>query len=233
MPGEVDKLLHYVERGGNLLWLIDAEPLHGLQRLAEKLDLLLPPGIVIDPAATEMNAPATWSLGATYPPHAITRNFNLITAYPAARPLAWNENPDWQHQVLVEVAPRGWISQRNAPGDKPVFDPQHDTAGPAVIALALNRNINDVEQRIVVVGSGAFVANSFAGNGGNVDLGVNMVNWLASYEQLITLQPRAAKDSNIVLSRTQLTAISTGFLLGLPLLLAGVGGYIWWRRRRA
>ena len=244
LPGEVDKLLHFVERGGNLLWLVDAEPLHGLERLAEKLDLLLPPGIVIDPAATEMNAPATWSLGTTYPPHAITNEFNLITAYPGARPLAWNENPDWQHHVLLEVAARGWVSHTDitTPGAKPVdenplsghpFDKQHDTRGPAIIAVAMQRDINDKEQRIVVVGNGAFLSNSFAGNGGNVDLGVNIVNWLASDEQLITLQPRAAKDSNIVLSRTQLAFISIGFLIGLPLLLSIAGGYIWWKRRRA
>lgn len=237
LPGEVDKLLRYVERGGNLLWLVDAEPLHGLERLAEKLDLLLPPGIVIDPAAAEMNAPATWSLGAGYPPqHPITRNFNLITAFPSARPLAWNENPEWQHQVLVEVAARGWVSRNagvNTLGGKPKFDKQHDTPGPAVIAVALQRNINDREQRIVVVGNGAFLANSFAGNGGNVDLGVSMVNWLAGEEHLITLQPRAARDSNIVLSKTQLVVISVGFLLGLPLLLAIAGGVMWWRRRRA
>jgi hypothetical protein len=246
MPGEADKLLRYVERGGNLLWLLDAEPLRGLERLAEKLDLLLPPGIVIDPAAAEMNAPPTWSLGAAYPPHAITRNFDLITAFPAARPLVWNENPDWQHGVLVEAAARGWVSRNatgsNAPGDKPrdanplsghAFDKQHDTPGPAVIALALQRNINDREQRIVVVGSGAFLANSFAGNAGNVDLGVNMVNWLAGEEHLITLQPRAAKDSSLVLGKTQLAVIGIGFLVGLPLLLAGAGGLLWWKRRRA
>ncbi|MDO8264699.1 MAG: GldG family protein [Gallionella sp.] len=236
MPGEVDKLLSYVERGGNLLWLVDAEPLHGLERLAEKLDLLLPPGIVIDPAATEMNAPQTWSLGVTYPQHAITRNFNLITAYPQARPLIWNENPDWQHSVLVEVAARGWVSRSmaggNASASKPRFDKQHDTPGPAIIAVALQRNINDRDQRIVVVGNGAFLANSFAGNAGNVDLGVNMVNWLAGEEHLITLQPRSAKDSNLVLGKMQLNVIGIGFLLGLPLMLAGVGGYIWWKRRR-
>ncbi len=182
-----------------------------------------------------MNAPVTWSLGTSYPQHAITREFNLITAYPGARPLAWNENPDWQHHVLVEVAAHGWISHSeiNTLGGNPVFDKQRDTPGPAIIALALNRNINEVDQRIVVVGSGAFLSNNFAGNGGNVDMGVNMVNWLARDEQLISLQPRAAKDSNITLSKTQLTAISASFLLGLPLLLAGVGGYIWWRRRRA
>ncbi len=235
MPGEVDKLLRYVERGGNLLWLVDAEPLHGLERLSERLGLQLPPGIVIDPAATEMNAPVTWSLGTTYPLHAITSGFNLITAYPGARPLAWNENPDWQHHVLVEVAAHGWVghSEMNTLDSKPAFDKQRDTPGPAIIALALNRTINDVEQRIVVVGCGAFLSNSFAGNGGNVDMGVNMVNWLARDDQLITLQPRAAKDSNIVLSKTQLTVISAGFLLGLPLLLSIAGGYIWWRRRRA
>jgi ABC-type uncharacterized transport system involved in gliding motility auxiliary subunit len=230
MQGEVDKLLRHVEQGGNLLWLIDAGPLHGLEPLAEKLGLILPHGIVIDPAATEMNAPATWSLGTSYAPHAVTREFNLITAYPSARPLSWNEGSGWK--PLIEVAARGWISA----DDKPelsvrAFDKSRDVKGPAVIAASLQRNINDVEQRIVVVGSGAFLSNTFAGNGGNVDLGVNLVNWLANDEQLITLQPRAAKDSNITLSKMQLAVISIGFLLGLPLLLAGTGALIWWRRR--
>lgn len=230
MPGEVDKLLRHIERGGNLLWLIDAGNLHGLEPLAEKLGLILSRGIVIDPAATEMNAPPTWSLGTNYTPHAITREFNLITAYPAARPLTWNDGAGWK--PLVEVAARGWISADDRPElSVRTFDKSRDVKGPAVIAATLQRNISDVEQRIVVVGSGAFLANTFAGNGGNVDLGVSMVNWLANEEQLITLQPRAAKDSNITLSKTQLAVISIGFLLGLPLLLAGTGALIWWRRR--
>ena len=232
LPGEVDKLVRYVDHGGNLLWLVDAEPLHGLERLAEKLDLQLPPGIVIDPAAIEMNVPATWSLGAAYPPHAITHNFNLTTAFPSARPLLWNENADWKHNVLVEVAPRGWVS-RKPPKGKPHFDKQHDSRGPVVIAIALQRDINHREQRIVVVGNGAFLSNSYAGNGGNVDLGMNMVNWLAGEENLIVQHLRPAKDSKLELSAMQLRVISVGFLLGLPLLLAGAGGYIWGKRRRA
>lgn len=229
MPGEVDKLLRYVDRGGNLLWLIDAEPLHGLERLAEKLDLILPPGIVIDPAANEMRAPATWSIGASYTPHPITRNFNLITAFPGARPLTWNESTDWQRHALIEVAARGWVSHSG----QPKFDKAHDIPGPVIIASALHRSIKDREQRIVVVGDAAFLSNSFAGNGGNVDLGMNMVNWLAGEESLITVQPRSSKDSNLTLSKTQLGIIGIAFLLVVPLLLAAWGVYLWWKRRRA
>jgi ABC-type uncharacterized transport system involved in gliding motility auxiliary subunit len=233
MPGEIDKLLRYIDRGGNVLWLIDAEPLHGLERLADKLDLQLPPGIVIDPAAVELRAPSTWAIGASYLPHAITRNFNLITAFPSARPLVPNKTSDWHPQPLVEVAARGWVSRNPPKEGKVKFDKAHDTPGPATIATALQRHVSDKEQRIVVVGNGAFLANSFAGNGGNVDLGINMVNWLASEDHLINLQPKAAKDSQLTLSKTQLNIISIGFLLGLPLILACWGVWLWWKRRRA
>lgn len=229
LPGEVDKLLRYVDKGGNLLWLIDVEPLHGLERLAEKLDLILPPGVVLDPAASEMRVPANWAIGVGYTPHVITRNFNLITAFPSARPLTWNENSDWQRHTLVEVATRGWVSRSG----KAKFDKAHDTRGPIIIATALQRSINDHEQRIVVVGNGAFLSNSYAGNGGNVDLGVNMINWLAGEEQLITLQPRSAKDATVNLSKTQLGIIGLTFLFVMPLLLAGWGAWLWWKRRRA
>lgn len=236
LPGEADKIIRYINHGGNLLWLIDAEPLHGLQPLAEKLDLLLPPAVVVDPAASGMNAPITWSLGATYPPHAITRNFNLITAFPSARPLLWNETSDWQYHPLVEVAGRGWASRSLFGAENikttPVFDKQHDTPGPAIIAAALSRSIREKEQRIVVIGNGAFLANSYAGNGGNIDLGVSMVNWLAGADKLITLQPRAARDNSLVLSKTELNVIGIGFLVVLPLLLVAAGIYVW-RKRRA
>jgi ABC-type uncharacterized transport system involved in gliding motility auxiliary subunit len=100
------------------------------------------------------------------------------------------------------------------------------------LAVTLQRTVNDRDQRIVVVGSGAFLANVYSGNGGNLDLGINMVNWLADEEQLITVQPHAAKDGKITLSRNQLSILSLSLLVLLPLLFAAVGVLQWWRRKR-
>lgn len=225
--GEVAKLLRHVERGGNLLWLLDAEPLRGLNPLAEVLGLVLSPGIVIDPAAQEMNAPRDWALGTGYPPHPVTRDFDLITVFPFARTLDMEVDTQWQRYVLVEGALNGWVSPQR--GSR--FDPQRDVAGPATLALALQRQVAKREQRIVVVGSGSFLANAYSGNGGNLDLGINMLNWLAGEERLISLVPPTAQDGKLILSGRQLTAMSLILLILYPLLLIAIGGRLWWHRR--
>jgi ABC-type uncharacterized transport system involved in gliding motility auxiliary subunit len=242
LPGEVDKILRYVDAGGNLLWLLDAEPLQGLERLAAKLGILLTPGTVTDPDAQKMNAPIDWTLGASYPPHPVTRDFNLITAFPYARALGredsggeaegegHSKNASWHRSTLVEAASNGWVSRNPIP-KSPHFDKNRDIPGPFSLAVALQRTLNEREQRIVIVGSGSFLANAYAGNGGNIDLGINMVNWLAHEENLISTQPRATIDNAITLSKNQLSVISIGFVIVLPLLLLIAGGILWWRRR--
>lgn len=227
MPGEVKKLLRYIDNGGNLLWLVDAEPLRGLEPLAEKLGISFMPGIVVDPSAQEMNVPANWALGSGYPPHTVTRNFDLITVFPNARAISIEQNNVWEAHTIIEGALRGWVSDHGLGKN---IDKNRDIPGPVDLALALQRGINEREQRIIVVGNGAFLANIYSGNGGNLDLGINMLNWLANEEQLITIQPHAAKDGKITFSKRQLSVISVSFLILLPLLLAAVGGWLWRRK---
>ncbi len=225
--GEVAKLLRFIERGGNVFWLLDAAPLRGLEALSEKLGIALTPGVVIDPAAQEMNAPSDWTLGTGYAPHPITQNFDLITVFPYARSLGMEEDPQWQRNILVEGANNGWVSSSRSPE----FDKQRDIPGPVTLALALQREVAEREQRIVVVGSGSFLSNAYSGNGGNLDLGVNIVNWLSNDERLIMLAPHTAKDGSLTLSKHQLAYLVYGLLGALPLLLIAVGGGLWWRRR--
>lgn len=232
MPGEVEKLKKYLDKGGNLLWLIDQEPLHGLQPLAEMLGLVLTPGTVVDPAAQQLNASPTIALGAVYGHHPATEGFSLVTAFPFARQVGASEGKGWQSTPLIEVAPQGWVETGKL--DAPLrFDKNRDTPGPVTIAVALERSVEDKNQRIVVVGSGAFLSNTYLGNGGNLDLGVNLFNWLAGDDSLIAIPARAAQDASLELDKTSAGVIALGFLIGLPLTFIAAGVFTWWRRRKA
>jgi ABC-type uncharacterized transport system involved in gliding motility auxiliary subunit len=229
--GEVGKLLAYIGRGGNLLWLIDEGPLHGLQPLAEKLEVTLTPGVVVDPQAQQLKLPITVALGANYGQHPVTHNFDYITMFPFARQIIVNENEVWHSVSLVEAAHRGWV-ETGKQDSGIVFDKMYDVSGPVSIAATLRRTLQDREQRIAVIGSGNFLANTYLGNGNNLDFGINLVNWLTGDENLIAIQPRAILDSNLVLSESTLIIITGGFLIVLPLVFLASGLISWWLRGR-
>jgi ABC-type uncharacterized transport system involved in gliding motility auxiliary subunit len=231
-PAEVQKIKQYVQKGGNLLWLIDPEPLRGLQPIAELLGLVLGPGTVVDPDATRLNASPTVAIAASYGRHAVTNEFRLNTVFPHARQISVTEGGDWRVTRLIEVASRGWVEMGKLDGTI-AFDKARDVPGPVNIAVALERNVNERAQRVVVVGNGNFLANTFVGNGGNLDLGINMVNWLAGDDALITIQPRPSLDSSLELGRGAQYLILFGFLIFLPLAFVSTGVVVWWRRRRA
>ncbi len=233
LKGEVDKLRRYLERGGNLLWLIDQDPLHGLQPLGETLGLQLTPGLVVDPTAAELRVAPTIALATSYGVHPITDSFSLNTAFPFVRQIATKpDNGDWHATPLVEVAQRGWV-ETGDPGKDLRFDKDREVHGPVVVAVALERKVKDKDQRIVVVGTSQFLSNQFVGLLSNLDLGTNMLNWLSQDENLITVQPRPRVDSQLNLGRIGLAVIGLGFLLLLPAAFLVTGGMVWWRRRKA
>jgi ABC-type uncharacterized transport system involved in gliding motility auxiliary subunit len=231
-PAEIQKIRRYIERGGNLLWLVDQEPLHGLQPLAELLGIDLGPGTIVDPDAARFNGSPALAIAASYGRHPVTDNFRLNTVFPFARRVGVNEESGWRATPLVEVAPRGWLEMGKL-DDKVTFDKARDVPGPVSVAVALERRVNERPQRAVVVGTGNFLANTYLGNGGNLDLGVNIVNWLSGDDALIAIQPRPTVDSGLALERGALYAILFAFLIVLPLAFAAAGVLVWWRRRRA
>ena len=115
-PAEVTKIKQYVQKGGNLLWLIDTEPLRGLQPIAEALGLTLGPGTVVDPDAARVNAAPTIAVSASYGRHPVTDNFRLNTIYPFARQIGVSEGGEWRVARLVDVAPRGWVEMGKLDG---------------------------------------------------------------------------------------------------------------------
>ena len=234
LPAEVEKVRHYLEGGGNLLWLIDPEPLRGLQPVAEILGLVLTPGTVVDFVVQPRSGPPVFAIGAAgnYGRHPITNGFRLNTLFPHARQIGAAENDEWRATPLIDVAPRGWVEagklERNV-----TFDKARDIPGPVPVAQAFERTVGERQQRVVVVGSGQFLSNAFIGNGGNLDFGVNIINWLTGADHMITIEPRPAADSSLDIDQVTLYLIAFTFLMVLPLAFAITGAIIWWRRRKA
>src|SRR6185436_10456299 len=160
-------------------------------------------------------------------------NFTYNTAFPFVRQIATKEeNGAWQTTRLVEVAQRGWIENGDLQKDLH-FDKDRDVRGPVTVSVVLERKVKDKSQRVVVVGTSQFLSNQYVGMLANLDLGTNMLNWLAEDENLISVQPRSRVDTEFTLGRTGLTFIGLWFLLALPAAFLLIGGMVWWRRRQA
>lgn len=231
-PGETDKIKRYLARGGNMLWLLEPGSLQGLQPIAEVLGLALTPGEVIDPAAREAGfAPAT-AIIAQYGPHAATEQFNLVTLYPHARAIGMNDDPGWHVTPLIETSERTWV-ENGAADERASFNEDQDIPGPAVIGWALERQLENISQRVVVIGSGDFLDNATLGNAGNLDLGLNLFNWLTGDAKLINIQPKNTLDATLNVSKTGAMALATGFLVVLPLSFFTIAFLVWRYRRNS
>jgi ABC-type uncharacterized transport system involved in gliding motility auxiliary subunit len=249
LPGEVKLIQDYVTKGKNLLWLADPGDLHGLAPLAQQLGLTFLPGVVVD-ASTQLLGidDPTFALVAEYPPHAISMNMEATTLFPKASAMTTEgDTSAFDRAPLLSTLRRSWTETGPVEGKIQYDAGQGEHEGPLNIAYSMTRAVKDEsnrkaepakaeapprEQRIVVVGDGDFLSNAYLGNGGNLELGANIVHWLTENEKFINIPVKTARDRNLNLSNIASSLIGLGFLIVMPLLLIGTGTFVWFKRRR-
>ncbi|MCG6968926.1 MAG: GldG family protein [Gammaproteobacteria bacterium] len=262
LSGEVEIIRNFIKQGGNLLWLMEPGPLHGLQPLADLLQINFFPGTIVD-ASTQLvgiDDPRI-ALVSQYPKHPLTQNFEVLTLFPQARAIFVNDdgqadtdkdNGGWQKQPFLLTMARSWVETGELSGQIE-FDKESDIKGPLVIGLTLSRSLAGnpqnhganpsdpqssdnaapaKQQRVAIIGDGDFLSNTYVGNGGNMDLGLHIANWLSHDDQLINIPVKTSGDVQFQLSKSMQILIAFGFLLLIPLVLAGSGFGIWWQRRK-
>jgi ABC-type uncharacterized transport system involved in gliding motility auxiliary subunit len=172
-------------------------------------------------------------LASEYTKHTITKGFQTITVYPVVSALEIEPTSPYDTVALLSSAKQSWTETSPVSG-KIRFDAGSlEKSGPLNFAYALTRTINkDTEQRIVIVGDGDFLSNTYIGNVGNLDMGLRMINWLIHDDKFIDIPAKTTPDSSLQLSNTAIAVLSFGFLIVLPVLLLGTGFFVWRRRNQ-
>ena len=85
--------------------------------------------------------------------------------------------------------------------------------------------------RFVVVGTSRWIGNGFLAFNGNRDLYMNMLNWLSSDEDLISIRPKDPEDRRLNMNPRQATMLFYGSVVLIPLAIILAGVSVWWKRR--
>lgn len=151
LPGEVDALGAYMDRGGKLLVLIDPPPNGdaptpvGLLRLIGDWGFEVGTDVVVDGSGMGQifGADASVPIAADYPFHPITEQFNLLTAYPLARSINASAVPVPGRipQSFIETSPQSWAEvnlDELTGGAVELNEDVGDRPGPIAIGMALS-----------------------------------------------------------------------------------------------
>jgi len=240
LPGEVRLLQEYIDSGGNFLWLADPEQAYdGLELLGESLATGFVPGVIVDPTTQLMGLERIdFALIGEYPRHPITRNLHSLSLFPEAQAIEFYDDESWQRKNFLQSSTRSWNETGEVtPGQVYNGDNDDEISGPLTIGMSLARSQPDTdtqagEQRVVIVGDADFLSNAYLGNGSNLDIGLNLVNWLSHDDRLISISPRPAPDTRLEMSAQAQLAVAIFFLMALPLGLLASGLRIWLKRRK-
>jgi ABC-type uncharacterized transport system involved in gliding motility auxiliary subunit len=84
-----------------------------------------------------------------------------------------------------------------------------------------------------VAGTSAWAENSLLGSRrlANADLFGNMVNWLSSDEDLISIRPKAPSDRPLNMTSQRIGMLFWLSVVIFPLAVVGLGLGTWWKRR--
>ena len=258
LDAELRSIDRYLDEGGNAMFMIDPFVKTGLEAVIRKFGIELGQGMVIDEASHFWADPSTPAV-TDYNRHEITSKLPL-SFFPGVRPLMPTKEPVPGVQVrqLVNSSAKSFAnadkmridykSGKNGYAPQTLMatariNPKTVESGETLLKRLRGEETEDAkapapekiiarkEARIVVAGDADFATNSFYHVLGNGALFLNAVNFLASRENLIGLEPRTYDLPYISMTNTQMKGTFILSIILIPLLMAAVGVAVWWRRR--
>ncbi|AFY31571.1 Gldg family protein [Calothrix sp. PCC 7507] len=242
---EIKALQDYLNRGGNLLLMIDPNTDPKLNSLLQNWGIRLDNRLAVDVSGGVGLGPAV-PLVTDYGQHPITKDFgNGISFYRLARPLETTPVAGVIATPILRTKPypNSW-AESDLKSEKLEFNPNKDLKGPLTLGVALTRKLAaksnptpssptaTTESRLVVLGNSDFATDGLFQKQLNGDVFLNSVTWLSQQDQQpLSIRPKEAKNRRINLTAAQANLLTLSSLLVLPLIGLSAGAIIWWNRR--
>jgi ABC-type uncharacterized transport system involved in gliding motility auxiliary subunit len=237
----VDAIKAYVENGGRALIMLDP-PLKFKSEIDENAELVA----VLDSWGVKLHKDLVLDLSGVGQLFQLGPEFPIVTKYES-------------HAIVSEMKelPTGFPITRSmevAKGDKTMVSALFSTSDDAVATEDLKNPRVDVksakpgarilgaagtyatgkengEGRFVVVGTSRWIGNGFLPFNGNRDLYLNMLAWLSSDPDLISIRPKDPEDRRLNMNARQSNMLFYGSVVLLPLAIIFAGVGVWWKRR--
>jgi ABC-type uncharacterized transport system involved in gliding motility auxiliary subunit len=143
LTGEVTTLQNYLNRGGNLLLMIDPNTNPKIDTLLKEWGVRLDNRLVIDNSGESLQLGPATILVTEYGQHPITQDFaNNISVYPLTRPLEIDPVSGVESMVLLKTKPypNSW-AESDQKSEKLEFNEDKDLKGPLTLGVALTRKL--------------------------------------------------------------------------------------------
>lgn len=218
LPHETNEIIHYLNRGGNLLWLVNPHSANNFEILSTQLGITWVKGTILDPQGYSMGTPdPAISLITQYPAHPITEKLTTLTVFPWATPFEYSNAlaQGWKVNSLLNTNASTLIKEAQ----------EHQ--GPFTIGAAFTRGT----QRVVVIGNGYFLSNGTIHNYGNLILAHNIFNWLNETNILLTAHNKPAADFSFTQNTWSRITIQYLFPYGLSFIYLFIAWYTRYKRR--
>ena len=236
---EIAALDAYVQRGGSLFVLLDVHGSSSLVPFLERYHVNLPDVVAVDPAKRLYAGEViTYRVTATAKPHPMLLSVNAPPIFSLARVVEVREDltKGIIARPILATSGNGFGTAFSNIGKDgtATYVPERDISGPVPIAGEVAIKNGDKLGRIVVFGDADMLNNSLLDQGGNRDLFVNAINWLADDQDIIGERPSRETQGVTTFVMTEregrwLLTMSTIVLPGL-FFLTGITVFFWRRQ---
>ncbi len=226
---EIEDIEKYIDDGGKAVFMIEPRLGEDLVSFLREYGFDIKNDIIIDPSSKLVGGGDIAPIVAEYPPHEITSDFKLATLFPYSRSVDVAKKDGIRTTLIAKTSQYSWGETNFTLFDQGTAekDPD-DKSGP--LGIAAVSEIGE-KTKIAVFGNVNFVSNRFFDFSGNSDFFLNTISWLAGDENLISIRPKAAKESKLVITDRQLRIIFCVTVVILPAIALFSGIAVWWKRR--